>query len=125
MAVFPTPGSPIKTGLFFVRLERIWITRRISSSRPIGLGCEIPPVLHERVVGPLRVLGGHALRTAYRLQRREDPVGPDLVARENGAGAAVGFLGQRQEQVFRGDVLVAHRLQLVMRGHERFAETPA
>src|SRR5687768_18251892 len=35
MAVLPTPGSPIRTGLFFVRRERTWITRRISSSRPI------------------------------------------------------------------------------------------
>mmetsp|Transcript_3709 Transcript_3709/g.10720 ORF Transcript_3709/g.10720 Transcript_3709/m.10720 type:complete len:466 (-) Transcript_3709:276-1673(-) len=34
-AVLPTPGSPISTGLFFVRRERIWIARRISSSRPI------------------------------------------------------------------------------------------
>src|ERR1039458_4511103 len=35
MAVFPTPGSPISTGLFLVRRESTWITRRISSSRPI------------------------------------------------------------------------------------------
>ncbi len=35
MAVFPTPGSPIKTGLFFVLRERINITSRISLSRPI------------------------------------------------------------------------------------------
>ena len=35
MAVLPTPGSPISTGLFFVRLESTWITRRISASRPI------------------------------------------------------------------------------------------
>ena len=35
IAVFPTPGSPISTGLFFVRRESTWITRRISSSRPI------------------------------------------------------------------------------------------
>ena len=35
MAVLPTPGSPINTGLFFVRRESTWITRRISSSRPI------------------------------------------------------------------------------------------
>ena len=34
-AVFPTPGSPIKTGLFFVFLERIRITLRISASLPI------------------------------------------------------------------------------------------
>ena len=35
MAVLPTPGSPIKTGLFFVRRERTCMTRRISWSRPI------------------------------------------------------------------------------------------
>ena len=33
-AVLPTPGSPMRAGLFFCRRERIWITRRISSSRP-------------------------------------------------------------------------------------------
>ena len=35
MAVFPTPGSPISTGLFFVRRESTCMTRRISSSRPM------------------------------------------------------------------------------------------
>ncbi len=35
IAVFPTPGSPIRTGLFLVRRDKTWITRRISSSRPI------------------------------------------------------------------------------------------
>ena len=35
IAVFPTPGSPIRTGLFLVLLERIWMHLRISSSLPI------------------------------------------------------------------------------------------
>ncbi len=35
MAVFPTPGSPMRIGLFFVRRERICSTLRISSSRPM------------------------------------------------------------------------------------------
>ena len=35
IAVFPTPGSPISTGLFFVRRDSTWIVRRISSSRPM------------------------------------------------------------------------------------------
>ena len=35
IAVLPTPGSPIRTGLFFVRRESTWMTRRISSSRPM------------------------------------------------------------------------------------------
>ncbi len=42
IAVLPTPGSPISTGLFFVRRESTWITRRISSSRPIT-GSSLPP----------------------------------------------------------------------------------
>ena len=35
MAVLPTPGSPISAGLFLVRRESTWMTRLISSSRPI------------------------------------------------------------------------------------------
>ena len=35
IAVFPTPGSPINTGLFFVRRDRTWMTRLISASRPM------------------------------------------------------------------------------------------
>ena len=35
IAVLPTPGSPIITGLFLVLLHRIWMHLRTSSSRPI------------------------------------------------------------------------------------------
>ena len=35
IAVFPTPGSPIRQGLFFPLRLRIWITRSISSSLPM------------------------------------------------------------------------------------------
>ncbi len=35
IAVLPTPGSPIKTGLFFLLRDKIWMQRRISSSLPI------------------------------------------------------------------------------------------
>ncbi len=35
IAVLPTPGSPIKTGLFFVLLDKTCITLVISSSLPI------------------------------------------------------------------------------------------
>mmetsp|Transcript_38885 Transcript_38885/g.62796 ORF Transcript_38885/g.62796 Transcript_38885/m.62796 type:complete len:261 (+) Transcript_38885:1672-2454(+) len=34
MAVFPTPGSPISTGLFFWRLARIWMVLSSSAARP-------------------------------------------------------------------------------------------
>ena len=35
IAVLPTPGSPINTGLFLVRRHKIWIARVISTSRPM------------------------------------------------------------------------------------------
>ena len=41
IAVFPTPGSPISTGLFLRRLANVRITRRISSSLPIT-GSSLP-----------------------------------------------------------------------------------
>ena len=41
MAVLPTPGSPMSTGLFLVRRDRTWMTRRISSSRPMT-GSSLP-----------------------------------------------------------------------------------
>ena len=41
IAVLPTPGSPISTGLFFVRRLSTWMTRRISSSRPMT-GSSLP-----------------------------------------------------------------------------------
>ncbi len=34
IAVFPTPGSPIRIGLFFLRLDKICETRSISFSLP-------------------------------------------------------------------------------------------
>jgi len=40
-AVFPTPGSPIRTGLFLVRRASTCTTRRISASRPIT-GSSLP-----------------------------------------------------------------------------------
>ena len=41
IAVLPTPGSPISTGLFLVRRDSTCIVRRISSSRPIT-GSSLP-----------------------------------------------------------------------------------
>ncbi len=41
IAVLPTPGSPINTGLFFVRRLSTCMHRRISSSRPMT-GSSLP-----------------------------------------------------------------------------------
>ena len=121
IAVLPTPGSPIRTGLFFVRRERTWITRRISSSRPItgsSLPCsaacgEIAAELLQRLVLVLGVLVGDAVRAAHlgdRLQQR--------VVRRAGVAQRVAGLGlrrgQRQQQVLGGDVLVAELAGLLL-----------
>ena len=76
MAVLPTPGSPISTGLFFVRRERTWMTRRISWSRPIT-GSSFPcrarstrsmPYALQRLELVLGRLVGHPRAAADRLQ---------------------------------------------------------
>ena len=43
IAVLPTPGSPISTGLFFVRRDSTWITRRIPR-RGRSPGRAFPPL---------------------------------------------------------------------------------
>ena len=77
IAVLPTPGSPISTGLFLVRRESTWTTRRISSSRPMTgsslparLQRQVAAVAFERLIRPLGILGRHALVAAHVAQRR-------------------------------------------------------
>ena len=80
MAVLPTPGSPISTGLFLVRRDSTWMTRRISSSRPMTgsslpgarVSGQVAAVLLQRLVGRLRVLRCDALAAADLLERLED-----------------------------------------------------
>ena len=75
MAVLPTPGSPMSTGLFLVRRESTCITRRISSSRPMtGIDLslarergQIAAVFFQRLVFALGILIGDALVAAHAL----------------------------------------------------------
>ncbi len=101
IAVLPTPGSPISTGLFLVRRESTWITRRISSSRPIT-GSSLPasaasvrswPNLVERLELVLGVGGVDLVRALClaRGLRQRVAVGEDVadagVARPPGRAA--------------------------------------
>ena len=69
IAVLPTPGSPISTGLFFVLRDRIWIDAAdlgVAADHRVelagaGLGDQVAAVLLQRLVGHL----GH---------RRGDPL---------------------------------------------------
>mmetsp|Transcript_84595 Transcript_84595/g.168918 ORF Transcript_84595/g.168918 Transcript_84595/m.168918 type:complete len:362 (-) Transcript_84595:23-1108(-) len=68
-AVFPTPGSPMSTGLFLRRRERTWMVLRISSSRPMtgsskpSRACAVRSVPYFLRASPLGTASGltHAL----------------------------------------------------------------
>ena len=113
IAVLPTPGSPISTGLFLVRRDSTWMTRRISSSRPMtgsSLPCpaslrQVAAIFLERLVGRLRVLRRHALAAAHFPERLHQALAGDAGFLEQLAGRA-GVVGGRQQEVLDGDVLV-------------------
>ena len=95
MAVLPTPGSPMSTGLFLVRRERTWMQRRISASRPMtGIELvlsrergEVAPVFFERLVGGLGIGAGDALVAAHLGQRLEEVIAPEVERLEDFADA--------------------------------------
>ena len=132
IAVLPTPGSPISTGLFFVRRHSTWTTRRISSSRPIT-GSSLPASaravrsranLRERAVAVLGVLVGDALAAAHAAQRLEQVLLRRALRLQQLAGAAA-LLGERDQQVLGGDELVGELLRLHLGPVEHGAEAEA
>ncbi len=124
MAVLPTPGSPMSTGLFFVRRASTWITRRISSSRPItgsslplrgDLG-QVAAVALERLILALGVLVGHALRSADLRQRLQDRVLRDArLLEQRRRRAAAGLGRERQQQVLGAGEFVLQPLRFLFR----------
>ena len=103
MAVLPTPGSPISTGLFFVRRESTWMTAadllvapddRVELPAAGRLG-EVAAVLLERLVLVLGGLAGDAVAAPDLAQRGEQVLAGDAE-----------LVGQREQQVLGGEVLV-------------------
>ena len=114
-AVLPTPGSPMRTGLFLVRRLSTWITRRISASRPMT-GSSRPSSAAwvrstENFSSDSYVDSAPALvtrrlpRTAEMPSRRPSAVETGVVEHLLGAGLDG---RQRDQQVVGGDVLVLH-----------------
>ena len=122
IAVLPTPGSPISTGLFLVRRDSTWITRRISSSRPItgsSLPCarqlgQVAAVAFQRFVSGLRILRRHALAAAHFAQRLHQPLARRRRTRFSSRPADAAVVGQRQQHVLDGNVFVLELLGLVL-----------
>ena len=107
IAVLPTPGSPIRTGLFFVRAREdldhaadllVAADHRVELALLRGLR-QVAAELLERLVGLLGVLRGDAAPAAHLVDLREQ-----LVARDD---------VEREQQVLGRDVVVVHALGLV------------
>src|SRR5665213_2579788 len=69
MAVLPTPGSPMSTGLFLVRRCNTCTVRRISSSRPMT-GSSLPARARAGKLDPVIGRDDEIRRTVQVLQRR-------------------------------------------------------
>ena len=120
IAVLPTPGSPMSTGLFLVRRERTWMTRRISSSRPMT-GSSLPcsaasvrsrPNFSSAPYWSSALWLGHAVRAADLGHRLLERIVGRAGRAQRVAGLGLGG-GEREQQVLGRDVLVlelAHRL---------------
>ena len=89
MAVLPTPGSPIRTGLFLVRREQhlddaadlfVAADDRIELALLGELG-QVAAVFLQRLVGRLRGRARHALAATHLLQRLVDAVTGDAESR--------------------------------------------
>ena len=121
IAVLPTPGSPTSTGLFFVLRDRIWMTRRISASRPMTgsslplarLGDEVAAVLLQRLVGRLGHRARHALSAADLGQHLEEAVRRQPAVLEHLACGRA-RAQHRQDEVLDGDVLVLQARGLLL-----------
>lgn len=105
MAVLPTPGSPIRAGLFLVRRLRISSSGgSLRHARLPGPSCPAAPspvgsrpVFLERLVGVFWVLAGDRLAAADLAQGFEHRVFGDA---EIGEGFAFGAVGQPEQDVF-------------------------
>ena len=123
MAVLPTPGSPIRTGLFLVRRERTWMTRRISSSRPMT-GSSLPSSAacvrsRPNFSSDWYLSSGFSsvtrMRAADGLDRRDDVLLAGAVAAQGVAGGRL-VLGEGEQQVLGRDVLVLELAELALGG---------
>ena len=114
-AVLPTPGSPISTGLFLVRRDSTWTTRRISESRPMT-GSILPSRARSVRSTPyfssaLKVPSGSGVvtlrsppRTTGNASMRASDVAPAAIRM---SATSVPGTGQRGQQVLGRQVLVA------------------
>ena len=116
IAVLPTPGSPIRAGLFLVRRLRIWITRSISlASRPItgsslfsrARAVRSRPYASSVGVFDLPLGAGRLTLGAQQGGRLNADLGRvDPEVGQDARGDALALADQAQQQVLGADVVV-------------------
>ena len=119
MAVLPTPGSPRRIGLFFVRRERIWMMRSTSFSRPMsGSNCAECAICRQvaRVLGEERQL--FLLLVGLALFEDRDrlfahAVDVEALGGEDARGRRRLDAQDADQQMLGADVLMQHRLRFV------------
>ena len=126
MAVLPTPGSPIRAGLFLVRRERIWMTRSISlvpaDDRVQLAGPRRRRQVHAHLIDDRGAAGllGLLLRVRLALAEHVDDLGAHLLqadaeALQHAGGDALALAHQTQKQMLGADVVVVEAARLVHR----------
>ena len=123
MAVLPTPGSPISTGLFFVRRAKnlhhaanffIAPNHRIELSASSQV-CQIARVFFQRGVGGFWILRRHALRPAHARQRLQNRFMRSALALQQLSRRIALLSGKRQKKMLRRNVLVFKSVCLIKR----------
>ena len=129
MAVLPTPGSPMSTGLFFVRRDKHLHDAAdfvVAADDGVdlaftGLFGEVLAVFLQGLVFALGILVGDALVAAHLLERLHEPVARDLVVLEQPGGRVV-RADQGKEVMLRAEELVLERGHLAVGVVERLAQ---
>src|SRR5271157_2597747 len=103
MAVLPTTGSPMSTGLFFVRRDSTWIMRRTSSSRQLR---QVFGVALQRLILRFRILVGDLLIAAHCGQAAQKVVVRGARFRQDFLGRIALQLGHAEQHVLGGNVVV-------------------
>ena len=143
MAVLPTPASPISTGLFLVRRQRIWMTRSISFFAPDDRDRARPSCAssvrsrpNARSAGVFDFLLVRSPRFAdapscsgfrrgeIRIEFLENLVAGaldvDVEGLQHARGHAFAFAQQAEQDVLGADVGMIERLRLLAREREHF-----
>ena len=116
IAVLPTPGSPISTGLFLVRRDK-HLDHPANLVVPADHGIElaflrqlgqVSAILLQRLVFVFRVRVSHALSSPNPTQCLINTVFRHAMTRQEPGSAAVRDVKHAEQQMLRADVLVGH-----------------